>query len=140
MTRFVKLVVFGLIVLIAATSPMFTSASSDASPSIAVPDESSTYFESAQKRLTSYIEEQLSLYGVEYFAYMDYDESSAELQPIILEARTRIIYDNSTGWVADGLDGCIKDEDGNVIEVLPHFHDLFPDDWELPPRYVIPDN
>ncbi len=72
-------------------------------------------------------------YGLEYFAYMDLDSAPAELHSLILEARSRIIY-GSTRWVADGQDAYIKDKDGNIIEVLPHFHDLFPEDWEMPIR------
>lgn len=85
-------------------------------------------------------EEQFSLYGIEHFAYMELDAEPTEIHPFILEARNRIIYGSDIGWVADDIDGCIKDEDGNIIEILPHFHDIFPDDWELPLRYVVTNN
>ena len=85
-------------------------------------------------------EEQFSLYGIEHYAYMELDAEPTEIHPFILEARSRIIYGSDIGWVADDIDGCIKDEDGNIIEILPHFHDIFPDDWELPPRYVVTNN
>lgn len=68
--------------------------------------------------------------GLDYYAYMDLHSASPDLIPVILEARYRIIQKHS--WVDDGLEGWIKDEFGNVIEVLPHFHDIFPEDWENP--------
>lgn len=102
---------------------------------IAATDEGCAISYSAQE-----YEDQFSLYGIEYFAYMELDTAPTEIHPFILEARSRIIYDSDIGWVADDMDGCIKDKDGNIIEILPHFHDIFPDDWELPPRYVVTNN
>lgn len=64
------------------------------------------------------------------YAYMDIDSADADTQEQILDARRVIIY--STSWVADDVDGYIKDEDGNIIEVLPHFSEVFPSDWEIP--------
>lgn len=63
-------------------------------------------------------------------AYMDIDQASEEIQPKILEAREKIIMSQS--WVVDGAKGYVYDKDGNVIEEVPQFHDLFPADWEVP--------
>ena len=83
--------------------------------------------------LPSYTMEELDVYinehGEEYYAYMILDEADESLRPIILEARWRIIS-NST-WVADDLYGHIEDEAGNIIEIVPHFHEIFPADWEI---------
>lgn len=70
-------------------------------------------------------------HGEEYYAYMILDEADEALMPVILEARWRIIS-NAT-WVDDDLNGYIADEAGNIIEVVPHFHDIFPEDWEIQP-------
>lgn len=69
--------------------------------------------------------------GEDYYAYMILEESNEALHPIILEARWRIISRES--WVDDGLNGHIEDENGNIIEIVPHFHDIFPADWEIQP-------
>lgn len=66
----------------------------------------------------------------QHYAYMDLALADAETQAKIIESRNSIIY--STSWVADGVDGYIKDEDGNIIETLPHFSEVFPSDWEVP--------
>ena len=76
------------------------------------------------------IEEYLALEDLEYYAYMNLDEAKSEIKPVIQEARNRIIF--NTSWVADEINGRIRDEDGNIIEKLPHFSDLFPSDWEIP--------
>lgn len=65
-----------------------------------------------------------------HYAYMDYASASYHLKPIILEARRRIIFQQP--WVADGVQGRELDADGNVVKVLPEFHDLFPEDWDIP--------
>lgn len=75
--------------------------------------------------INAYLDE----HGEEYYAYMILDEADESLKPIILEARWRIIS-NST-WVDDDLNGHIEDEMGNIIEIVPHFHDIFPADWEI---------
>lgn len=80
------------------------------------------------------MEEYFMANGLEHYAYMDIKDAPDELIPVILEARTRIIYGDGAAWVADDVDGCIKDQDGNIIEILPHFHEVFPEDWELPVR------
>ena len=80
------------------------------------------------------IEKYLTLNGIDYYAYMDINKAPEELKPIILEARTRIIYGEDASWVADDVDGYIKDQDGNIIEIVPHFHEVFPEDWEIPVR------
>lgn len=68
--------------------------------------------------------------GLEYYAYMVLSEAPEELKPIILEARSRIIL--RSDWVDDELDAWVRDEDGNIIEVVPHFSEVFPSDWEIP--------
>ena len=67
--------------------------------------------------------------GEEYYAYMILDEADAALKPVILEARWRIISRES--WVADDLNGTVTG--GGVSETVPHFHDIFPADWEIQP-------
>ena len=69
--------------------------------------------------------------GEDYYAYMTLQESNKTLHPIILEARWRIISNES--WVDDDINGYIQDENGNIIEIVPHFHDIFPADWEIQP-------
>lgn len=71
----------------------------------------------------------LKEHGEEYYAYMILDEAEESLKPIILEARWRII--SNTTWVDDDLNGHIEDEMGNIIEIVPHFHEIFPADWEI---------
>ena len=78
----------------------------------------------------SKIEELISANGEDFYAYLDLDQAQEELKPVILEARRRIIFDSS--WVSDEINGRILDEDGNVIEEVPHFSEVFPEDWELP--------
>lgn len=63
-------------------------------------------------------------------AYMDLNAADADTRASILQAR-RTVIENST-WVADDLIGWIEDEDGNIIEYVPHFHEIFPADWEIP--------
>lgn len=75
-------------------------------------------------------QELLAVQGAEHYAYMNMEDVSEELKPVIWEARMEIIFNNS--WVADEINGCVLDEAGNVIEVLPHFSELFPEDWEVP--------
>lgn len=68
--------------------------------------------------------------SLEYYAYMDIHSVDPELIPVILEARNRIIFTHS--WTADEIDGSILDEEGNAIETVPLFHDVFSADWEVP--------
>lgn len=81
----------------------------------------------------SYTMEEINAYldehGEEYYAYMILDEAEESLKPIILEARWRII--SNTSWVDDELNGHIEDEAGSIIEIVPHFHEIFPADWEI---------
>ena len=83
--------------------------------------------------MPSYTMEEIDAYinahGEAYYAYMILDEAEESLKPMIREARWRIIS-NST-WVDDELNGHIEDEMGNIIEIVPHFHDIFPADWEI---------
>lgn len=76
------------------------------------------------------IEEYLALEDLEYYAYMNLDEARSEIKPVIQEARNRIIF--NTSWAADGTNAWVLDEDGNVIEKLPYFSQLFPSDWDMP--------
>ena len=79
-------------------------------------------------------QEQLETYfaaeSLEYYAYMILEDAPEELKPVILEARKQIIHNYD--WVADDLDGWVLDPEGNVVETLPHFHEIFPEDWEIP--------
>lgn len=77
------------------------------------------------EEIDAYINE----HGEEYYAYMILDDVEESLKPIILEARWRII--SNTSWVDDELNGYIEDEAGNIIEIVPHFHEVFPADWEI---------
>lgn len=79
-----------------------------------------------QKQIEACLDEN----GLEYYAYMILADAPEELRPVILEARKQII-DNSD-WVADDLNGWVLDPKGNVVETLPHFHEIFPEDWEYP--------
>jgi hypothetical protein len=75
--------------------------------------------------------EEDEIHDAVYYAYMDFESSPYDLQESILEARSEIIY-SSDGWVADGHQGAIIDADGNIVRTLPQFHELFPEDWDLP--------
>lgn len=93
------------------------------------------FFVSAKSTSTpNYTMEEIDAYlnehGEEYYAYMILDEAEETLKPVILEARWRII--SRTGWVVDGVNGYLEDEEGN-IEVVPQFHDIFPPDWDIQP-------
>lgn len=70
---------------------------------------------------------------IQYYAYLNLDTAEDALRPIIITARNKIIYRHS--WVADEADGEILDQAGNVKEVLPHFSELFPSDWEVPVEF-----
>lgn len=63
------------------------------------------------------------------YAYLDPENASPEMREKILSARNTIIF--STDWVADGFEMRVEDRDGNVIQRLPHFSELFPG-WDLP--------
>ena len=63
------------------------------------------------------------------FASLAPENASPEMREKILSARNAIIYD--TDWVADGFEMRVEDRDGNVIQRLPHFSELFPN-WDLP--------
>lgn len=70
-------------------------------------------------------------YGLTSIAYLTIDEGTTSRdKDAILAARKEIIYRQS--WVADGLNACVLDKNGNIKEYLPHFSELFPNDWELP--------
>lgn len=75
--------------------------------------------------------EAISADGITAIAYLTIDEGTTSRdKDAILAAREEIIYSQS--WVADGLTACVFDKNGNVKEYLPHFSELFPNDWELP--------
>lgn len=67
---------------------------------------------------------------IEVLAYLSTDEASPEMEKEILSARKEIIFSKS--WVADGVKGYVTDENGNIIEELPKFSDIFPEDWAIP--------
>ena len=75
------------------------------------------------------------VFSVEELAYMDIDLAPQEMRDDIFAAREEIIFSHS--WVADIDDfsyvgELVDDETGEVIEILPKFSDLFPEDWDLP--------
>ena len=74
-------------------------------------------------------ESQLDWQEAQDFAYLDPENASPEMREKILSARNTIIF--STDWVADGFEMRVEDRDGNVIQRLPHFSELFPG-WDLP--------
>ena len=67
---------------------------------------------------------------VRTLAYMDLEQADGGMKEQIIEAREEIIF--SHGWVADGYEGYIIDENGNVLEEVPTFAELFPSDWDIP--------
>lgn len=67
---------------------------------------------------------------IQNYAYLDLDEVSPELVPVVIEARNKIIF--RYAWVADGLEGFVYDKNGNIKEKLPQFSELFPEDWSIP--------
>ena len=67
---------------------------------------------------------------IQYFAYMDINEAENEIKPLIEAARKYIIYQYT--WVDDELSAEVRDQDGNVKMAAPKFHDIFPEDWEIP--------
>lgn len=76
----------------------------------------------------------------EYYAYMNLHEVEEKLIPVILQARYWLVFTES--WVADSTNGAVLDENGVEIETVPHFHEIFPEDWEIPcfpPEYNEPD-
>ena len=76
----------------------------------------------------------------EYYAYMNLHEVDEKLIPVILQARYWLVFTES--WVADSTNGAVLDENGVEIETVPHFHEIFPENWEIPcfpPEYNEPD-
>lgn len=73
---------------------------------------------------------EMSVEQARSIAYMDISNVDKEAEDEILEARKIIIMNES--WVADGLDGWVLDADGNIKEEVPHFSEVFPEDWEVP--------
>jgi len=64
------------------------------------------------------------------YAYMDLETADESLKAKILEARNKIILSES--WAADGIYAYVSDPDGNIVNVLPQFSELFPSDWDVP--------
>jgi len=67
---------------------------------------------------------------LEYYAYMDLETADTITKGEILEARNEIILSES--WAADGIYAYVSDPDGNIVNVLPQFSELFPSDWDVP--------
>ena len=67
---------------------------------------------------------------IQYYAYLDLETADPDLAPVIIKARDIIIFRQS--WVADGVRGFVYDRNGNVIEEVPQFSELFPEDWSVP--------
>ncbi len=66
------------------------------------------------------------------YAYMDLETAPEELRETILAAREYVIY-HTDGWVADGCYGFVMDvRTGEILEEVPEFHEIFPEDWEIP--------
>ena len=66
---------------------------------------------------------------LQYYAYLDMNDADDELKPVIQAARNIIIHRHD--WVADG-EASIVNKDGELVEEIPHFYELFPEDWEVP--------
>lgn len=78
------------------------------------------------------ISQQISFANIaeaEAYAYLDYETASAEEKVVIIQAREYIIWQSS--WSADGVTAFLTSPDGTVT-YLPYFHDIFPDDWDIP--------
>lgn len=67
---------------------------------------------------------------IQYYAHLNLDVVDPELVPIIIRARDMIIFRQS--WVADGVQGYVYDRYGNMVEEVPQFSELFPEDWSVP--------
>lgn len=75
----------------------------------------------------------------EYYACMDLHTVDVKLIPVILQARYWLVFTES--WVDDSTNGSVLDKNGIEIEAVPHFHEIFPEDWEIPcfpPEYNDP--
>ena len=68
-----------------------------------------------------------------FYAYMNLEQAEESVKPMILAARNKIIFSES--WAEDGITAYVKDADGNIVEELPHFSELFPEDWKNPAIY-----
>lgn len=71
------------------------------------------------------------------YAYLDIDEinvtrtaESSALEDRVLDARETIIY--TQDWVRDGGWAALYDKNTGELTEIPEFHDLFPEDWDLP--------
>lgn len=75
--------------------------------------------------------------ALQYYAHMDYETAGKDIRRVILVARNQLIF--RVSWCDDNVNSCVIGADGNVKETLPHFHDLFPADWEVPIHPVLVD-
>ena len=75
--------------------------------------------------------------NIQYYANLSTENVDDSLKEIILAARNKIIFRYS--WVSDEVNGRVCDENGTIIEELPHFSDLFPEDWDEPVLNVVVD-
>lgn len=88
--------------------------------------------EESQRLLTQYCSTEDEL---QYYAYLDYESAEKNIRRVILAARNQIVFRFS--WCDDNVNSCVTGVDGQVKERTPHFHDLFPADWEVPIHPVI---
>ena len=70
-------------------------------------------------------------------AYQDISrQRSTAAKDEILKAREEVAHTES--WVADGAEAQVVDmRTGEVLEELPEFHDIFPEDWDIPVADVV---
>ena len=69
---------------------------------------------------------------LQYYAHLDYETAGKDTRRVILVARNQIIF--RVSWCDDNTN-CFVGEDGK--EALPHFHELFPSDWDVPIHPVV---
>lgn len=72
-------------------------------------------------------------------AYLSTEGVDTETYNAIIAARNDIIFSRS--WVAEGHTAYVVDKDGNIIDTVPCFYDVFPSDWSMPtyqPSQAVP--
>ena len=67
---------------------------------------------------------------IQYYAYLELESADPDIIPVILKARDMIIFRQA--WVADGIQGFLHDENGDIIKPIPQFSELFPENWSVP--------
>lgn len=72
---------------------------------------------------------------LQYYAHLDYETANKDIRRVILVARNQIIF--RVPWCDDNVNCNVIGVDGNVKETTPHFHELFPSDWEIPIHPVV---